>query len=259
MRAVQLHELLRVVGRDGEHIGIALAHKAQPRRIGVTDDDPVRVMQHGAQHGADAGGPGTEDKHGVALPDLGNPGCPVAGGEYIAGKQRLPVGNPVGNDSQTLIGIRHADVLRLTAVNPAAECPAAVGISAVVDKAVLTEKAVSAERLHVDGYTVAGLDGFDCRTDLLDYADHLMADRNTGDGTRHRAVLDVQIARADARHGNAHHRVSCMRENGFRLVLQGKLTLFSISVSEHSLRLRFVKCYIHYTGGRKESQTVSIL
>lgn len=102
------------------------------------------------------------------------PGCPVAGGEYIAGKQCLPVGNPVGNDSQTLIGIRYADVLRLTAVNPAAECPAAVGIGAVVDKAVLTEKAVSAERLHVDGYTVAGFDGFDCRTDLLDYADHLM-------------------------------------------------------------------------------------
>ena len=95
---------------------------------------------------------------------------------------------------------------------------------------MLTEKAVSAERLHVDGYTVAGLDGFDCRTDLLDHADHLMADRNTGDGTRHRAVLDVQIARADARHGNAHHRVSCMRENGFRLVLQGKLTLFSLNV-----------------------------
>ena len=259
MRAVQLHELLRVVGRDGEHIGIALAHKAQPRRIGVADDDPVWVMQHGAQHGADTGRPGTEDKHGVALPDLGNPGCPVAGGEYIAGKQRLPVGNAIGNDGQTLIGIRHADVLRLTTVNPAAECPAAVGIGAVVDKAVLTEKAVSAERLHVDGYTVAGFDGFDCRTDLLDYADHLMADRNTGYGTRHRAVLDVQIARADARHGNAHYRVSYMRENGFRLVLQGKLTLFSISVSEHSLRLRFVKCCIHYTGGRKESQTVSIL
>ena len=28
---------------------------------------------------------------------------------------------------------------------------------------MLTEKAVSAECLHVDGYTVAGLDGFDCR------------------------------------------------------------------------------------------------
>ena len=40
VRAVQLHELLRVVGRDGEHIGIALAHKAQPRRIRGLDDDP---------------------------------------------------------------------------------------------------------------------------------------------------------------------------------------------------------------------------
>ena len=118
MRAVELHKLLRVLGRDGQHIRIVLAHKAQPRRIGVTDDDPVRVMQHGAQHGADAGGPGTEDKHGVALPDLGNPGCPVAGGEYITGKQCLTVGNPVGNDSQTLIGIRHADVLRQPSAQP---------------------------------------------------------------------------------------------------------------------------------------------
>lgn len=57
VRAVELHKLLRVLGRDGQHIRIVLAHKAQPRRIGVTDDDPVRVMQHGAQHGADAVGP----------------------------------------------------------------------------------------------------------------------------------------------------------------------------------------------------------
>ena len=176
-------------------------------------------MQHGAQHGADAGGSGTEDKHGVALPDLGNPGCPVAGGEYIAGKQRLPVGNPVGNDSQTLIGIRHADVLRLTAVNPAAECPAAVGIGAVVDKAVLTEKQCPQ---NVSTLTATRSPGLTVLTaePTCSTTPTIMADRNTGYGTRHRAVLDVQIACADARHGNAHHRVSCMRENGFRLVLQ---------------------------------------
>ena len=49
-----VHKLLRVLGRDGQHIRIVLAHKAPPRRIGVTDDDPVRSDAAGAQHGADA-------------------------------------------------------------------------------------------------------------------------------------------------------------------------------------------------------------
>ena len=51
----------------------------------------------------------------------------MAGGEHIAGKQRLPVGNAIRNDGQTLIGIRYADVLRLTTVNPAASAQPPLG------------------------------------------------------------------------------------------------------------------------------------
>ena len=243
VRAVQLHELLRVVGRDGEHIGIALAHKAQTGGIRIAQDNAVRVMQHGTQHGADTGRACAEDEHGITALDLGDLRRPVAGGEYIAGKQRLPIGDRIGDAGQTLICVGDPDVFGLTAVDTTAERPAAVGIGAVVDKAVFAEKAVSAEGFDIHRNAVAGLDGLHAWADLLDYADHLVADRDTGHGARHRTVLDVQIAGADTGHGNADNGIICFAENGFRFVLKGKFALLHIGISEHDLQLRSIKMY----------------
>ena len=150
-------------------------------------------FQHNAEQGAYSCGPGTDDEDGILLGDLRDARRPVAGGEDITHQQRLPVGHAVRDPVQSGIGKRHPHIFSLPAVNAAAECPAAVFVSAVVHIALFAEEALPAEGLDIDRHAIPWLYmGHRC-ADSLDDAHHLMADRDARYGAGHAAVLDVQI------------------------------------------------------------------
>ena len=118
------------------------------------------------------------------------------------------VGYSIGNLIQPLICKRHANVLCLTAIDAATKRPTAVLVGAVVDEALLAEEALAAKGFHVDRDSVAGPHVRDRRADFFHDADHLMTDRDPLHRSRHAAVLDVQIARADARQCYLNDRIS---------------------------------------------------
>ena len=129
--------------------------------------------------------------------------------------------------------MRHADILRLSAVDAAAQRPTSVGISAVVHVAALAEEAFAAEGLDVDRHAVAGLYAAHLRPDLLDDAYHLVSDGDTLDGAGHAAVLDMQVAGADTRERHAHDGVARILQGGFRLVEQSEPAVFDIGIGFH--------------------------
>ena len=133
-------------------------------------------------------------------------------------QQRLPIGNAVRDLVQSLIRKGHPDILGLPAVDAAAQRPAAVLIGAVVHKAFFAEKALSAEGLHVHRHPVAGFH-IGHRTAHFFYdAHHLVPYGDAGHRPGHAAMLNVQVARADAGKGHLY--------NGVPLVLQHRLWFF---------------------------------
>ena len=92
-----------------------------------------------------------------------------------------------------------------------------MGIGAVVHPTVLTKEALAAEGLHVDGDSIARLYGGNSSADFLHHADHLMTHGDARHSARNGAVLDVQIAGANARKGNTHDSIP--------IILQGRLEL----------------------------------
>ena len=134
---------------------------------------------------------------------------------------------------QPLVGIGDPDILRLPAVDAAAKGPAAAGIGAVVDPAVSAEKAGAAEGFHIDGHPVSGAEGTDVRACLLHHAYHLVSHRDAGHRPGNRAVLDVQIAGADAGQRDPDDRVPGVQQDRLWLVQQGEFPPLQIGVGEH--------------------------
>ena len=89
---------------------------------------------------------------------------------------------------------------------------------------------MAAEGFDVDRHAVAGAYRMHGLADLLNHADHLMPDRYAGHGARHGAMLDMQVAGADAGERDAHNRVPRVAQSGHRLVQQGEMPLFYIGV-----------------------------
>ena len=146
----------------------------------------------------------------------------------LADKQRLRIAHGGRNRGQTLVGMGHPHVFGLTAVDPAAESPAAVGIGAVVHVAVAAKEALAAEGLDVDRHPVARPDGGHTGSDGLHHADHLVSDGDARNGPRHTPVFDMQIARADAAERHADQRIVRVLQTGHRLVEQLETPLFNI-------------------------------
>lgn len=134
-------------------------------------------------------------------------------------QQRLPIGNAVRDLVQSLIRKGHPDILGLPAVDAAAQRPAAVLIGAVVHKAFFAEKALSTEKgLHVHRHPVAGFH-IGHRTAHFFHDAHISCPTvMPGTAREHAAVLDVQVAGADAGKGHLY--------NGVPLVLQHRLWFF---------------------------------
>ena len=216
------------------------ADKVQPDGVGIAHDDLLGRFQPHALKGADTSGPRAKNQHGVSRRDSGDIRSPVACGQHIPHQEGLQVGDAVGNPAQALIGIGDPDILRLSAVDAAAQRPAAVRVGAVVDPAMPAEEACSTEGLHIHRHPVPGLNGGDSGAHLLHDAHHFMAHRDAGDGPGHRAVLDVQIAGADAGQGHPDDGVPVVKQCGLGLVQKGKSALFQVGIGKHRIHLEVI-------------------
>ena len=94
------------------------------------------------------------------------------------------------------------DVHGLTAVNSASQGPAAVWDSTVVDKALLTVKALSAKGFDIDSDSVPGGKVRKCASALRDNTNHFVSYNNSGAGFWHAAMLNMDITGTDGCHCN---------------------------------------------------------
>lgn len=217
----------------GQHLGIMGLHKGSALRVFLADDDLTGSFQQYTLEGTQAGGTSTDDQHRIFVADLGNVGGPVAGGQDVPHKEGLLIGDPVGDLVQPLVSVGNPHILRLASVNAAAQGPAAVGVGAVVDPAVFAEKALSTEGLHVDSHPVAGAHRGDGGAHFLHDTYHLVTNRDAGHRPGHRAVLDVQVAGADAGQGDPDDGVPVILQYRLGLFHQGKGTLFDVGIGQH--------------------------
>ena len=85
----------------------------------VDDDDLLGAEQHRAAGGHLPDAAGAPDRDGVAGGDAGEVGAGPAGRGGVGGEQRRQVRHPVRDGERTLVGVRHSDVLGVTAGEPA--------------------------------------------------------------------------------------------------------------------------------------------
>lgn len=77
---------------------------------------------------------------------------------------------------------------------------------------------MAAKRLDIDHHADAGGNRRDARAHLFDHTHHLVAHGDARHGTRHAAVLYVQVARANAGKGDSDYGVAVVGDGGARLV-----------------------------------------
>lgn len=140
--------------------------------------------------------------------------------QNISHKKCLFIRDRIGNPVQSLVGLGYADVLCLTAVDPAAQSPSAIGILAVVDKALAAEKAMAAEGFDIDSHPVSGLYFCNSRPGFFYDSHHFMTDGNSRNGAGNRAVFDVKITGTDAGQSNSDNRIRRGQKNGFFFFFQ---------------------------------------
>ena len=198
MVTVAAHKIGTRLRGDRKHLGVMLTNKAQAVFVLFTDNDALRRVQHNAKQGADARRSRADDQHGVLCGNFRNTRCPVPCRQHVPHQQRLPVGDIVRDFVQPGVGKRNADIFRLPAVDPAAQRPAAVFVGTVVDKALFAEKTFPAKGFHIDCHAIPRLNMGHGAADGFHNADHLMSDGDARHRARHTAVLDMQIAGADA-------------------------------------------------------------
>ena len=240
MFAVLKDEFFAIFRLAGQYFRIMLADKAQPSRGFLADDDSPWLFQTAAEQGADAGRACAEYQHGIFGIDFRNPVCPESGGQYIAHEKSLFVAHIVRNPVQPLVGIRHSDIFGLASVDSASQGPASVGVGAVVHEAMPAEEAIPAEGFHIDGDAVSGFDVVYGRPGLFHDADHLMPYGDAGNGSRHAAVLDMQIAGADTAECDPDNRVARVLQFRYRLLNQSEFSFFYIGVGEHGIHVKAV-------------------
>ena len=118
--AVAGYEMPAFLGPADQHFGIMLLHETDSFGRLFADDDAFRMPEHDAEQGTDARRPGADNKHRVLFGDFRDPGGPETRGQNVAYEKRLFVADRVGNTVQSLIGMGHAHVLGLAAVDTAA-------------------------------------------------------------------------------------------------------------------------------------------
>nr|DAL56230.1 MAG TPA_asm: hypothetical protein [Caudoviricetes sp.] len=242
--AVPQHEVAARLGPGDEHLGIVFADEAAPLLEGFAHDDALRIPEPDAEQRAEPRRPGPEDKDRVFGPDLGDARGPESRGEDVADEERLLVAHRVGDARQPLVGMGYPHVFGLPAVDAAAQGPPSVGVRAVVHIAVAAEEALAAEGLDIDRHTVARGDVRDACADRLDHTDHLVTDGDALDGARYAAVLDMQVAGADAAQRDAHQCIARIEQYGNGFVAQREMAVSDVGTGFHGICLRIVSAKI---------------
>ena len=233
MGAVGEYEVPQPLRAGHQHLGPVPAHKVPPRRVRLADDDPAGGFQQQALERAEPSRPRADDERRVPGLDLRDVRRPVTGRQQVADEQGLFVADAVWDAVEPAVGVGDADVFGLAAVYAAAERPAAVGVGAVVDPAVLAEEALAAEGLHVHGDPVAGPDLAHLGAHGLHDAHHLVPHGDAGHGARHGAVFYVQVAGADARERDADNGVPVVEQHGLWFFKQRELSALNICIGQH--------------------------
>ena len=142
--------------------------------------------------------------------------------------------------SQAIVRIGNAAVFRLTSVYAASKRPAAVFILAVIHKSPSAEKALPAERLHIDRHPVTGADLLHS-TPGLHYLPHkLMAQNGSRHCPGHRSVFYMDITGAYGCESNFHDRIRGISDNRDIPLFKGYVSLSLIYNSTHLIFLQLL-------------------
>ena len=220
-------------GAHRQHLGIVPLHVGPALRVPLTDDDPLGGLEQQALEGTHPGGPGADEEDGVLRPHGGDLGGPVAGGQDVPHEEGLEVAHPLRDGGEALVGQGDPDAGGLSAVDAAAQGPAALGVNAVVDPAMAAEEAVPAEGLHVHRHPVPGLYPGDGGAHRLHHAHHLVAQGDAGHRPGHRAVLDVEVAGADAGEGDPDDGVPVLQQHRLGLFQQPEVAPAHVGIGQH--------------------------
>ena len=227
-----------------QHLGIVFLDKCQPLGIFFADNHPLWLLQQNTLQCTDASGTRADDQYCVCSLDFRNICCPIACCKDVPHKQRLLVCHCIRNPVQALVCIGNADILRLPTINAAPQRPATVGVGTIVDPAVFTKKAFSAEGFHVYRHPVTGPDAGHGATGFHHHAHHLMPHRDARHSAGNAVVLDVEVAGADARKRHPDNGIPAVQQNRLWFVQKLKFSFSNISVGQHCFvphRMNFAK------------------
>ena len=213
---------------------VVVTHELRPQRRLLAYDDTLRLLQHYAQQSAYSRRACADDGDGILRRYLRYACGPESGGEDVSHEERLIVAYGIWYSCQPLIGVRDTYILGLPAVDAATQRPSTVGIGTVVHISMTAEETLATEGLDINRHAVAHLYGGYGTAYGLDYADHLVPDGYALDGAGNAAVLDVQVARADASEGYAHDGITRVLDLGPRLVPHLEASAVDIGVCFHS-------------------------
>ena len=210
-----------------------LPHKGQSVLVLFTDDEFLRIFQSGTEQRADTRGTRSQYQHRVLRPDLRNPHCPETRSQHIPHKKSLLERDALRNHSQALIRVGNPDILCLSAVNPAAQRPAAVRIGTVIHIASLTEETGPAESLHVDRHPVSRLHLRHFGAHRLHGPHHFMAHCDARHRPGHGSMLNMQIAGTDAGQLHSYNGILSVPKLRLRFFHQAEIPFRHIGICKH--------------------------
>ena len=101
---------------------------------------------------------------------------------------------------------------------------------------MLAVEAFTAEGLDIYRHAVARFHALHIGSRFFHHAHHLVAHGYSGHGSWHAAVLDVEVARADASERDAHNGVGRFLKLWLRFVDKGEIAFLNICVCFHKFR-----------------------
>src|SRR5215213_11962168 len=165
----------------------------------IYHDDPSRTEEPGAPRCHDAHRTGSEDNDGVTWLNAAHLGRLISRWHHVGEQHRVVRVHAVRNDRGTHIGIRDADILRLSSIvaargmriaeNATYRGSLGIGLVAVTVQYLLAEHTRSAGDIERHQNVVADLQFLHLFAELLHHAGELVAKRHSNPGIRHGPVV----------------------------------------------------------------------
>ena len=187
-------------------------------------------MKHHAKKSTDSRRSCSYDQYRIVFGNLRNASCPEACGQDITHKQGLFIGHAIGNAVQSLICKRYTNILGLSAIYAASQSPTAIRVGTIIYVTVLAEETLSAEGLYVYSHSIAWLYNCDILSYFFHHSHHFVAYGDARNSTRYTAMLDMQVAGADAAHCHTNYGIGRGYQYRLRLLHQSELSFFYVCV-----------------------------